>query len=448
MIALVAMAVNAQTVVTFDFDKNYASYFTTGENVSSGTGDAYVADGEFNEDQTITIDGVTLTIKASAEDAANRNRIWASSPRLRMYNESFTIAAPSGHKVTKITFNTGSNFNVSTTTGTLLGKDWGGEDSSVKFDVAKNTQIKSMTVTLDGSGSAPVDLTNTPETAYSVTKALELIEAGEGLDTKVYVKGTVSNIESIDTDKYGNASYYISDGSKELYIYRGYGLENKKFNEEGTKMFEEGDDVIVYGKLKDYVKDDVHTPEMDSGNYIYSLNGETENDPGAEPYVPTGDGSLANPYTAEDVKGLLGDNNAPTGSVWVKGTIVGTANSGTKLNSEADKEESKTNIALGSADVWVPVQLKTDSAPYNNINIVDNPDNLGKDVWVYGTVEAYFTVAGVKNVTNWSFDGVTTTINAVSATAANAAVYNLAGQRVNNNYKGAVIKNGNKFMVK
>lgn len=30
----------------------------------------------------------------------------------------------------------------------------------------------------------------------------------------------------------------------------------------------------------------------------------------------------------------------------------------------------------------------------------------------------------------------------------NAAIYNLAGQRVNNNYKGAVIKNGKKFMVK
>lgn len=448
MIALVAMAVNAETVVTFDFDKNYASYFTTGENVSSGTGDDYVADGEFNEDQTVTVNGVTLTIKASAADAATRNRVWASSPRLRMYNESFTVAAPSGHKVTKIAFSTGSSFNVSTTTGTLSGKDWGGEAASVVFAVAKNTQIKSITVTLDGSGSAPVDLTNTPETAYTVSKALEIIAAGEGLDTKVYVKGTVSEIEDIDTDKYGNASYYISDGSKTLYIYRGFGLENKKFNEEGIKMFEEGDDVIVYGKLKDYVKGDVHTPEMDSGNYIYSLNGETENNPGAAPYVPTGDGSLANPYTAEDVKGLMGDNNAPTGKVWVKGTIVGTASSGTKLNSEAGKEEASSNIALGSADVWVPVQLTKDTAPSVNINIKDNPGNLGKDVWVYGTIEAYFSVAGVKNVTNWSFDGVTTTINAVSATAADAAAYNLAGQRVNNNYKGAVIKNGNKFMVK
>ena len=422
----------------------------------NGNGVTWSADthSEMKAGFTTTVQGVTISFY---KDGSSSDLV-APTDLLKLYKNSTMIVDAGSETMNTIVFKCSSGSytkDLTPSVGTVtvdasaMTSTWTGSATSVNL-TASDGQLRISNIEIYTGNDKPtiVDISNTPETAYSVTKALELIDAGKGLDTKVYVKGIVSKIESIETDQYGNASYYISDDSKELYIYRGYGLENKKFNEEGTKMFEEGDDVIVYGKLKDYVKDDGHTPEMDSGDYIYSLNGETENDPGAEPYVPTGAGSLANPYTAEDVKGLMGDNNAPTGSVWVKGTIVGSVTSGPKLCSEAGKDEATTNIALGSADVWVPVALKTGSGPAEAINIKDNPDNLGKDVWVYGTVEAYFTVAGVKNVTNWSFDGVTTTINAVSATAADAAVYNLAGQRVNNNYKGAVIKNGNKFMVK
>lgn len=42
-----------------------------------------------------------------------------------------------------------------------------------------------------------------------------------------------------------------------------------------------------------------------------------------------------------------------------------------------------------------------------------------------------------------------TAINAIANTVdSNAAMFNLAGQRVNNNYKGVVVKNGKKFIVK
>ena len=37
-----------------------------------------------------------------------------------------------------------------------------------------------------------VDITNTAETAYTIAKAKELIDAGKGLSERVYVKGTVS----------------------------------------------------------------------------------------------------------------------------------------------------------------------------------------------------------------------------------------------------------------
>ena len=117
----------------------------------------------------------------------------------------------------------------------------------------------------------PVDITNTPETAYSVAKANDLITAGQGLETEVYVKGTITMIDEVSTS-YGNATYWIGDGaeysSDDLEIFRGYYLEGENFTAED--QIKVGDNVIVYGKLVDYKG----TKEM-TGSSIYSLNGVT-----------------------------------------------------------------------------------------------------------------------------------------------------------------------------
>lgn len=115
-----------------------------------------------------------------------------------------------------------------------------------------------------------VDISNTPETAYTVAKAKELIEAGEGLDSKVYVSGIVSAVTEISAE-YGNAIYSISDNGEaegQLAVYRGKGLGGAKFEENGIKV---GDKVVVYGKLQDYNG----TSQIASGSELYSLNGVT-----------------------------------------------------------------------------------------------------------------------------------------------------------------------------
>ena len=117
----------------------------------------------------------------------------------------------------------------------------------------------------------PVDITNTPETAYTVAKANDLITAGQGLETEVYVIGTITKIQEVSTS-YGNATYWIGDGTEysanDLEIYRGYYLEGENFTAED--QIKVGDKVIVYGKLVDYKG----TKEM-TGSSIYSLNGVT-----------------------------------------------------------------------------------------------------------------------------------------------------------------------------
>ena len=123
-------------------------------------------------------------------------------------------------------------------------------------------------------GDAPeiVDITNTAETAYTIAKAKELIDADKGLSESVYVKGTVSQAGESLNDQYGSLSYYISDDGttgNELQVYGGLSFEGKKFT--SVDDIKVGDVVVVYGKLKKYNT----TYELDKNNILISLNGKT-----------------------------------------------------------------------------------------------------------------------------------------------------------------------------
>ncbi|RGW67517.1 hypothetical protein DWV60_08755 [Segatella copri] len=123
-------------------------------------------------------------------------------------------------------------------------------------------------------GDAPeiVDITNTAETAYTIAKAKELIDAGKGLSESVYVKGIVSQASESLNDTYGSLSYYISDDGKtenELQVYGGLSFKGEKFT--SVDDIKVGDVVVVYGKLKKFKT----TYELDLNNTLISLNGQT-----------------------------------------------------------------------------------------------------------------------------------------------------------------------------
>lgn len=123
-------------------------------------------------------------------------------------------------------------------------------------------------------GDAPeiVDITNTAETAYTIAKAKELIDAGKGLSESVYVKGTVSQASKELNATYGSLSYYISDDGtteNELQVYGGLSFKGEKFT--SVDDIKVGDVVVVYGKLKKFKT----TYELDLNNTLISLNGQT-----------------------------------------------------------------------------------------------------------------------------------------------------------------------------
>ncbi|MDE5787520.1 MAG: choice-of-anchor J domain-containing protein [Bacteroidaceae bacterium] len=144
-------------------------------------------------------------------------------------------------------------------------------------DYAATWEIKNVKVTnAKAAEEGPVlkDPTNTPETAYSVAEAINIISNKDGYDMskKVYTKGVITSIKSIDVSQYVRAQYYIGetvDAETTLYVYNGYYLNGQDFTD--NEQIKVGDEVIVYGMLTLYNT----TPEIDQNNYIYSLNGET-----------------------------------------------------------------------------------------------------------------------------------------------------------------------------
>ena len=98
----------------------------------------------------------------------------------------------------------------------------------------------------------------------------------------------------------------------------------------------------------------------------------------------------------------------------VKGYIVGTING--QVYAEgcvfSGTAESKTNLLIADNpdetdyNKCIPVQLPTGKVR-NALNLVDNPSNYKKLVTLTGSLEKYFAVAGLKNVTAYSIDGVT-----------------------------------------
>lgn len=141
---------------------------------------------------------------------------------------------------------------------------------------AATWEIKNVKVTNAKAAEEAPELTdpsNTPETAYTVAQAIELINNRNNYDMskEVYVKGIISSIKSLNVELYKRAQYWIVDqkDGDSIQVYNGYYLEKKDFT--ANDQIKAGDNVVVCGKLTLYGT----TYEIDQNNYLYSLNGET-----------------------------------------------------------------------------------------------------------------------------------------------------------------------------
>lgn len=173
-------------------------------------------------------------------------------------------------------------------------------------------------------------------------------------------------------------------------------------------------------------------------------------------------GSLNDPFDTADVIAL--NNIVGETEYWVSGVVAGSAAN----NGELAEETTYSNLALGTAAPYIPVQLPKGDIR-SAINPYDNPDMIGKTVWVKGQLLTYFLSAGVKNVSDYSLDGINSALTAIEdvqavgirAYAANGyikttgenetvSVYNVTGKLIATGVAGRDIKVANKgiYIVK
>lgn len=342
----------AQTEVKFDFDNGDAALFGlpgVSCNADEENGIAESHDGDFTQDATATKDGVSITVSAAEEGAKNANRIWNKSAVLRMYSGTLTIEAP-GHQITKLVinyskdkWNAGSTPDSGTFSSTDKSTTWTGSASKIVIKIAGNSQMKDITVTLDGeSGGQGSGDTNfgTAEAPLTVAEAIAAaIANGTEASTKdYYVKGKICSIKYFYSAQYGTATYNISeDGSKgtEFTVYGSYYYDKKSW-QEGQTQIKEGDEVIVCGKIVNY---NGNTPEFaNKENYLVSLNGQTSS--GTTP---------VNPDTPEEI------------NVAKALEII----SGLEASAKTDKEYIVTGYVVGDPDF----QRKADGTLYGNVNL-------------------------------------------------------------------------------
>ena len=169
----------------------------------------------------------------------------------------------------------------------------------------------------------------TKDSPYNVAGALAYIatlEADVESSTDIYITGVVTSVKESFTTQYGNAQFVISDndeGTNQFTFYRGLYLGNKKYSNERDVNVEEGDVVVICGKIVNYRGS---TPEtVQNKAYVVSINGKTV-DP--EPEVSNADakgtGTQADPYNVAGVlkfiAGLGSDVNS-SNEVYIKGKV-------------------------------------------------------------------------------------------------------------------------------
>lgn len=397
--ALVASVGFAQT--TFDFDKDYKTLFPNLPGVSSSTESN---DGDFNEATTCTVDGIAVTVSAKEEGNSNANRIWTSSPRLRMYSGTFTIQAPEGKQITKIDIAQKKwNANYKVDNGTIDNTgNWTGSANKVVYSIAGNTQIKSMTVTIGEGGTPqpPVEIT------YTDVASVKDLLANYTEDTK-NLNLTLTNAKVTYVNEYnGTINTYVREGDAAIEL--------------RTLGFNMPVNSILTGKVKVDLTFNYGVPYLvaNAGTNDESIT-VTESTEAAQPIEATVADIIANKY--------LND------LVTIKGFTF----------SKEEYQAGKFNYYANDGEQKIMI--------YDKFNKVGGVAELteGEKYTVTGLYGAIFKGTPEILPTQAVVPGSSTGISNITTSEADKApAYNLAGQKVNAAYKGIVIKNGKKMIKK
>lgn len=314
------------------------------------------------------------------------------------------------------------------------------------FTLNVTTTVKAIAYK-DGVASEVASKTFTKTTLKTVAEALN-----EADGTEVIVKGIVANVSTWNS-QYPNINYFISDDgttTTELEIFRGTGLNGDSITSQDD--IARGDTVIVRGTLDTYKS----TRELAEGSTLLSIVKPDETvtitDAGWATYVTKNDVSFPEGVTAYKVSYDATNDKItlnPVSAVPANNAIVLKANAGTYTLTKVESADSLSGNDLKYS--WSDKTVETAKTIYV---LAQNNGNVGfYPVAVNTTVPAfkgYLELSASSAKDFFSLDGEADGINNIEVTTdlKNAARYNLAGQRVDSNYKGIVIVNGKKVLIK
>ena len=392
VLAFVASVTFAQEV-TFDFDKDYKTLFPELTGTSSSTSH----DGDITKTMTCTTNGISVAVSAKTPGSSTDNRIWSSSPRLRMYSGTLTIQAPADKKIASIDIINGKwNNNNKADVGTNNNGSWTGDANKVVYTIAANTQIKSIKVMLAGTKIEYTD-------AASVKELL-----ANNKEAKDYINLKLTNAKVLYVNSYkGTVNTYVREGDTAIEM-RTLGIDMPVNS-------------IISGTVKVNLAYDAGIPYLSASK---ETNGDnlkiTESNEAAEPVIATVKDILDGKYTNDLIK--------------IKEfTFSKEEYAKDKFNYYANDGENKIMIYDKFSGIGGVSKL-TEGEKYTLTGIFGVIFKNNPEVLPIKAVEK-FESTGITNITT-------------DEAAKNAPVYNLAGQKVTKAYKGVVIKNGKKMIQK
>ena len=235
---------------------------------------------------------------------------------------------------------------------------------------------------------------------YNVAEAIAVIKAGKAPTTEVYLTGIISDV-AFYNEQYKSITYYISDDgkSKDMQVYSGKGLNGKDFaSKEELKV---GQKVTILGKIMKFTdKNGNEIMEVDKTSSIIKI----EDGGSTTPDTPSAnEGTEAKPFSVTEViaKGF----DPVTKGVYIKAYIIGSApGKDFKTLTFTTESASGTNIGIAAsatesnASNCIPVQLPK-GAVRDGVNLSANPGNFKQEIILYGDIDKYFGMVGIKNVT-------------------------------------------------
>lgn len=144
----------------------------------------------------------------------------------------------------------------------------------------------------------------------------------------------------------------------------------------------------------------------------------------------TGAGTKENPFTVADVVKLSNWGK----EAWVEGYIIGALNGSKIDNTQASNLAIAAVAGETKVENMVAVQLVAKTDPRTALNVVDNASVIGKKVKVYGSMESYLNLNGVKNTSDYVLETSPATalenVEALEVYAENGRIYAAEGARI------------------